>query len=180
MLNTLTHFDRHTHYFMKLAILNSDLSTCARHHVGAVLACKNNRHLASGRNGVERGHTHCEDLMREGVLSYEDHQEWSKENEIHAEINAIEFCKEYGLPTEGTTLYVTHCPCPECTDAIIKAGIAKVVYLEPWTNCGQDTAETLRAEGIECFQYPSTLKEMQTMNCKQKITLKEQQCNAHN
>jgi dCMP deaminase len=162
---------------MKLAIITSDLSTCARHHVGAVLACANNRHLASGRNGTKRGHAHCEDLMREGVLSYEDHQKWSVENEIHAEINAIEFCKEYNLPTEGTTLYVTHCPCPECTSAIIEAGVKKVVFLEPWTNDGVDTAAELHKAGIECVQYPSSLKEMQQMNCKQKLTLKEQTCN---
>jgi len=51
----------------------------------------------------------------------------------HAEVNAIEDCRKLAFNPEGATMYVTLEPCchqgktAPCTDAIIKAGIKKVV-----------------------------------------------------
>ncbi|MFC1738048.1 bifunctional diaminohydroxyphosphoribosylaminopyrimidine deaminase/5-amino-6-(5-phosphoribosylamino)uracil reductase RibD [Planctomycetota bacterium] len=51
----------------------------------------------------------------------------------HAEINAIEDCKKQGCNPSGATMYVTLEPCchqgktAPCTDAIIEAGLSKVV-----------------------------------------------------
>ena len=51
----------------------------------------------------------------------------------HAEINAIEDCRAAGETPSGGTMYVTLEPCCHhgktgpCTDAIISAGLAKVV-----------------------------------------------------
>ena len=47
---------------------------------------------------------------------------------IHAEINAITYCAREGVALKGTTIYVTHFPCLNCTKSIIAAGITKVVY----------------------------------------------------
>ncbi|MCQ2379477.1 MAG: bifunctional diaminohydroxyphosphoribosylaminopyrimidine deaminase/5-amino-6-(5-phosphoribosylamino)uracil reductase RibD [Victivallaceae bacterium] len=51
----------------------------------------------------------------------------------HAEINAINDAREHGLPTDGSTLYVTLEPCSTtgrtgpCTEAIIRAEMSRVV-----------------------------------------------------
>src|SRR5580698_1095599 len=53
--------------------------------------------------------------------------------EPHAEIEALHDAKRHGHATRGATLYVTLEPCcthrrtPPCTEAIIVAGIKKVV-----------------------------------------------------
>ena len=50
----------------------------------------------------------------------------------HAEINALEDCRDLGVNPNGATMYVTLEPCchqgktSACTDAIIEAKIAKV------------------------------------------------------
>jgi len=74
----------------------------------------------------------------------------------HAEINTIEDCKTLGVNPQGGTMYVTLEPCchqgktPPCTDAIIKAGIAKVVVamLDPSQHAGGKGIEQLRNAGI--------------------------------
>jgi diaminohydroxyphosphoribosylaminopyrimidine deaminase/5-amino-6-(5-phosphoribosylamino)uracil reductase len=72
----------------------------------------------------------------------------------HAEINALE---EAGDRARGATLYVTLEPCcvsgqtPPCTDALIRAGVARVVLpvLDPNPCvCGRGV-ESLRGAGIE-------------------------------
>ena len=51
----------------------------------------------------------------------------------HAEINAIEDCKNLGASPEGATMYVTLEPCchqgktDPCVDAIIEAGVSRVL-----------------------------------------------------
>lgn len=71
----------------------------------------------------------------------------------HAEVNAINSCKS----TEDSTIYVTLEPCchygktPPCTEAIIKAGIKKVVVglLDPNPLVSGKGVEILRKNGIE-------------------------------
>jgi diaminohydroxyphosphoribosylaminopyrimidine deaminase / 5-amino-6-(5-phosphoribosylamino)uracil reductase len=54
--------------------------------------------------------------------------------ELHAERAAIEDCRARGSDPAGSTIYVTLEPCahtgrqPPCTEAILEAGIARVVY----------------------------------------------------
>ncbi len=51
----------------------------------------------------------------------------------HAEIEVLKACERYGMKTEGATLAVTLEPCshfgktPPCVDAILKAGIKKIL-----------------------------------------------------
>jgi diaminohydroxyphosphoribosylaminopyrimidine deaminase/5-amino-6-(5-phosphoribosylamino)uracil reductase len=68
----------------------------------------------------------------------------------HAEINALE-----GIDARGATLYVTLEPCshygrtPPCTDAIISAGINRVVCAMEDPNPNVRGIEALREAGIE-------------------------------
>ncbi len=70
-------------------------------------------------------------LVKDGVLLGLG---WHKKSgEAHAELNALADATEKGNSLQGSTLYVTLEPCchfgktPPCTDAVIKAGISKVV-----------------------------------------------------
>jgi len=75
----------------------------------------------------------------------------------HAEINAIEDCKNLGANPAGATMYVTLEPCchkgktPPCTDAVIKAGLKKVVIatIDPSEHSYGKGIEQLRQAGIE-------------------------------
>lgn len=77
-----------------------------------------------------------------------------KAGEAHAEINAIADCKQ---PCNDATLYVTLEPCstwgrtPPCTDAIIRAGFARVLIgsTDPNPAHAGRGIGILRAQGIE-------------------------------
>lgn len=47
---------------------------------------------------------------------------------IHAEEIGIARAAKKGILLEGSHLYVTTCPCEECSKAIIQAGVARVVF----------------------------------------------------
>ena len=83
---------------------------------------------------------------------------WHKEfGGPHAEINALEDCKTLGINPQGGIMYVTLEPCchkdktAPCTDAIIAAGLSKVVVAatDPSEHCGGKGVEQLRNAGIE-------------------------------
>jgi diaminohydroxyphosphoribosylaminopyrimidine deaminase/5-amino-6-(5-phosphoribosylamino)uracil reductase len=75
----------------------------------------------------------------------------------HAEINALEDCKNLGVNPSGATMYVTLEPCSHegktgpCTQAIIEAGLAKVVAatIDPAEHAGGRGIRQLRDAGIE-------------------------------
>lgn len=75
----------------------------------------------------------------------------------HAEVNAIQ---DAGELARGSTLYVTLEPCnhygrtPPCTEAILKAGIRKVVIgmRDPNPHVKGGGAERLRREGVEVIE----------------------------
>jgi diaminohydroxyphosphoribosylaminopyrimidine deaminase/5-amino-6-(5-phosphoribosylamino)uracil reductase len=80
----------------------------------------------------------------------------------HAEIVALNELRERGVPAAGTTAYVTLEPCahhgrtPPCCDALVEAGVARVVYAVEDPNplvAGQGAAR-LRAAGIAVASGP--------------------------
>src|SRR2546425_8760294 len=85
-------------------------------------------------------------------------QGWHRRaGEAHAEIEAIRDAARRGHATKGATLYVTLEPCcthgrtPPCTDAIIDAGIARVVVgaTDPNPAHAGRGLEILRRAGME-------------------------------
>ncbi len=80
-----------------------------------------------------------------------------KAGEAHAEINALADAARHGSELKNATLYVTLEPCcttgrtPPCTDAIIAAGIGRVVIgsLDPNPNHTGRGVELLEAAGIQ-------------------------------
>ncbi len=114
-------------YFMGIAKLISERSTCLRRAVGALIV-KNRRILTTGYNGTPSGITHCEVVgcLREKlkVPSGERHELCRG---LHAEQNAIIQAALYGVDIHGGTLYCTNQPCSICAKMLINAGIKEIV-----------------------------------------------------
>lgn len=114
-------------YFLKLAFLVAERSTCLRHHVGAVLV-RDKRVLTTGYNGAPSGTKDCLELgcLREelGIPSGERHEICRA---IHAEQNAIIQAGLHGINIEGSTIYSTHSPCILCAKMLVNAKIKSYV-----------------------------------------------------
>lgn len=114
-------------YFMGIAKLVSERSTCLRRAVGALIV-KNRRILTTGYNGTPSGIAHCGAVscLREKmkVPSGERHELCRG---LHAEQNAIIQAALYGVDIHGGTLYCTNQPCSICAKMLINAGIKEVV-----------------------------------------------------
>jgi len=109
---------------MDIAFMVAERSTCNKLRVGCVLV-KDNRIISTGYNGSIRGHEHCTDA---GCLL---NDEGRCIRTIHAEQNAVLLAL---ASTEGSTAYVTHEPCENCTKLLNQAGIKRVVYANPYKN----------------------------------------------
>ncbi len=111
-------------YFMNLARLAAERSTCDRANVGAIIVNKENRIVATGYNGsVGRKTPHCDEV---GHAMRDSHCIATQ----HAELNCISYCAKEGIPVRDSVIYVTHFPCLNCTKAIIQSGITKIYYAE--------------------------------------------------
>ena len=101
--------------------------------MGAIIV-KNKRILTTGYNGAPAGLPSCKDRqecirVQRGIESGTHHELCYA---IHAEQNAIIQAAKMGVSIEGATLYCTHQPCVICSKMIINAGIARVIYKEPY------------------------------------------------
>ncbi len=115
-------------YFLSIAHLVSQRSTCLRRKVGAVVV-KDRRILTTGYNGAPRGITHCEvtGCLRQ-KLKVPSGQRHELCRGLHAEQNAIIQAAYHGVSINGSVLYVTVSPCIICAKMIINAGIKEVVF----------------------------------------------------
>jgi dCMP deaminase len=111
---------------MEIALLFSRHGTCMRLQTGAVIA-RSGRILSSGYNGAPAGLPHCEHTNPSSVESRD-----ACRVAVHAELNAIAFAARQGVATEFAEIVCTHMPCVACAQAIINAGIERVVYANPY------------------------------------------------
>ncbi|MBL0686822.1 MAG: dCMP deaminase [Sulfurospirillum sp.] len=111
--------------FINIALEIASASKCVSKKVGAVIV-KNGRILSTGYNGTPTGHINCCDYWDN--KDDNEHHEWSKMYEIHAEMNAIIWAAREGISIQGATMYVTLEPCGDCSKNIIASGIKRVVY----------------------------------------------------
>jgi len=137
-------------YFMKIAILTSQRSTCIRRAVGAVLV-KNKRILSTGYNGAPSGTTHCSEIgcLRK-KLNVPSGQRHELCRAVHAEQNAIIQAAYHGVSIKGAELYCTNSPCSICAKMIINAGIKKIYYLEGYND--EMTKTFFKEANIELIQ----------------------------
>jgi dCMP deaminase len=135
-------------YFLKIAFAVSERSTCDRAFVGCVLVLEK-RILTTGFNGSPAGLPHCEEV---GHLMVDGHCVRT----IHAETNAIIQAALHGVSTKGSTCYVTHFPCINCTKALINAGITRLVYCNNY-RIDENALAFLKAAKIEICEMDYSL-----------------------
>jgi dCMP deaminase len=131
----------------------SERSTCARSHVGVVVAHEG-RIIASGYNGTPAGMRHCDhNCTCPGRDPYGHYTDCEVNNTsgckeaVHAEANAIADAARYGRATNGGELFTTMSPCYPCSQLIINAGIVRVVYLVQYRIT--DGLTLLKQAGVE-------------------------------
>jgi len=114
-------------YFLKIATVVAERSTCRRHHVGAV-AVRDKHILTTGYNGAPAGLKDCLEL---GCLRDEMNIPSGERHEIcrgiHAEQNVIIQAALHGVSLEGSTIYCTHTPCVLCAKMLVNAKIKRFV-----------------------------------------------------
>ena len=122
---------------ISFAMAVANRSTCGRMEVGAVLKTNDGR-LSYGYNGRAHGEQHCEDdgPHAPGQCGC-----------VHAELNAL----LKGGDTRGSTMYISHSPCPACARAIVNAGVKEVWYVEEYRSL--DALFILERAGIRLFHW---------------------------
>ena len=115
-------------YFMNIAYLVAERSTCLRRKVGA-LAVKDKRILATGYNGAPAGLTHCLDIgcLREqlGIPSGQRHELCRA---LHAEQNVIIQAAIHGVSIEGADIFCTTQPCILCAKMLINCQVNHIYF----------------------------------------------------
>ncbi|GAB6110802.1 deoxycytidylate deaminase [Desulfomicrobium escambiense] len=117
-------------YFMNIAYLVAERSTCLRRKVGA-LAVKDKRILATGYNGAPAGLTHCLEIgcLREklGIPSGQRHELCRA---LHAEQNVIIQAAIHGVSIEGADIFCTTQPCILCAKMLINCRVRAIHFAE--------------------------------------------------
>ena len=134
-------------YFLKIASVVAERSTCRRHHVGAV-AVRNKHILATGYNGAPSGSRDCLEL---GCLRDELNIPSGTRHEIcrgiHAEQNVIIQAGLHGVSIEKSTLYCTHTPCVLCAKMLVNAKIKRLVSFGSYND--SSFTDLFKEAGIE-------------------------------
>jgi dCMP deaminase len=131
--------------YMRMALIWAENSYCKRRQVGALMV-KDKRIISDGYNGTPSG---FENICEDGEGN-------TKAYVLHAEANAITKVARSHNSSQGSTIYVTACPCIDCAKLIIQAGIVRVVYGEPYH--AEDGLNLLQRAGIDvCFCDKSLL-----------------------
>jgi len=137
-------------YFLAMASLASQRSTCLRAQHGSVIV-KDGHVASTGYNGSCPGQEHCSDkgaCIREakGAKPGEQYQ-WCVA--VHSEQNAIIQAARHGTAVKGSTIYVTGCPCLLCARMIVNAGIPEVVFARNDRYDASEPMALLRRAGVK-------------------------------
>jgi len=125
--------------WMKIADLMGQESKSNRFKVGAVVV-KDDRIVSTGYNGTPPGWENC----------CEDEHGNTKQEVIHAELNAICAAAKNGISLSGGTMYTNLSPCVSCGLAISAAGIRAVHYRTAYRDLSG--VQLLTDNGIEVEQ----------------------------
>lgn len=119
-------------YFLEIASVIAERSTCLRRKVGAVLV-KDKRLLTTGYNGAPAGLAHC---LEAGCIRQQKNIPSGERHELcrglHAEQNAIIQGALHGVSIKGADLYCTHHPCSLCAKMLVNAGTKRVILIKSY------------------------------------------------
>jgi len=140
-------------YFMQIARLMAERSTCLRRQVGAVIV-RDKRILATGYNGAPTGMKHCEEV---GCLREKLNVPSGKMHELcrglHAEQNAIIQAAMLGVSIKDAEIYCTNVPCIICAKMLINVGIGKrICYQDGYPD--ELALEMLQEAGMQLVRIP--------------------------
>lgn len=137
-------------YFMKIAFMVAERSTCLRRAVGA-LAVRDKRILATGYNGAPSGLAHCQET---GCLRKKLNIPSGQRHEIcrglHAEQNVVIQAAVNGLNISGADFYCTNHPCVLCAKILINCSISRLFYAESYPD--ELASQMLAEAGIEVIR----------------------------
>jgi len=125
--------------YLKMAQEWAKLSYCKRKQVGALIV-KDRMIISDGYNGTPSGFENC-------CENADGNTHWYV---LHAEANAILKLAASTQSAKGATLYLTLSPCKECSKLILQAGIARLVYINEYSD--DDGISFLRNHHIEIEQ----------------------------
>jgi dCMP deaminase len=143
-------------YFLKVASVVAERSTCLRHHIGAV-AVRDKHILSTGYNGAASGLKDCLEL---GCLRDELNIKSGTMHEIcraiHAEQNVIIQAALHGITLAGATVYCTHSPCILCAKMLVNSRIKNFITFGKYAD--DSFKELFKEAGIEfeIHEKPST------------------------
>ncbi|WP_434980161.1 deoxycytidylate deaminase [Daejeonia sp. YH14] len=140
-MSTKTEYSKFDIAYLKMALEWANLSYCKRRQVGALIV-KDRMIISDGYNGTPSGFENC-------CEDDSGHTHWYV---LHAEANAILKLASSTQSAEGATLYITLSPCKECSKLILQAGIARVVYIDEYSD--DDGIAFLRNKNIEILKIP--------------------------
>ncbi len=113
--------DKDRTFYLDVAHRAAQRSVAERLQVGAVIVSVDHVN-AVGYNGTPAGWDNdCEDA--DGL---------TKPEVIHAEMNALAKFQNSGLSPKGSTMFITHAPCIECSKAMFLAGVRAVYYAKDY------------------------------------------------
>ena len=138
-------------YFMDIASLVAQRSTCLRRKVGAV-AVLDRRILATGYNGAPSGSRHClEAGCLRSTLGIPSGQRHEICRGVHAEQNVIIQAAVNGVSLRGAELFCTTFPCFICTKMLINCGIRRIWVEESYPDSFSE--EMLREAEVEIMFF---------------------------
>ena len=144
-------------YFLQIAHLLAERSTCLRRKVGALLVM-DRRILTTGYNGAPSGLEHCEEVgcLREAqkIPSGQRHELCRG---IHAEQNAIIQAAQFGVIVKSATLYCTHQPCILCAKMLINVDLRRLVIASGYPDAMAE--DFLQKGGVEIIRKEKCLKD---------------------
>ena len=153
-------------YFLKIASVVAERSTCRRHHIGAI-AVRNKHILATGYNGAASGLKDCLELgclRDQQKINSGTHQEICRA--IHAEQNVIIQSSLHGVTLESCTVYCTHTPCIICAKMLVNAKIKRYVTFAEYSD--NAFIELFKEAGIKIDVLKRPCSEISLLDIKRK------------